>query len=259
MLFNNVNSIHYESTLLKVRDDAFSIRETGTLRFENAAVQIKAQGKNDCLLLYLRSGHAIVKHSKSEKVILSNELVLIPLENGVHFLYAQGAGDFLVGTNCPQTELMRNHLRVPSQVDPRHFDEFLLNCQDPMVNESLAKLLKALPVNTNKDAKQRDFIRNALLFMDKNISKRIVLDDITDTIDYSKFHFIRVFDEYIGQTPHQYICDRRLFLARELLAETDLPISEVALRSGIRFTSNFYSHFKRKFKKTPKDFREQSE
>jgi AraC-like DNA-binding protein len=259
MLFNNVNSIQYESTLLKARDDSFSIREIGTLRFENAAVQIKAQGKNDCLLLYLRSGHAIVKHAKSEKVILSNELVFLPLENGVHFLYAQGSGDFLVGTNCSQSELMRNHLRVPSEVEPRHFDEFLLSASDPLNTESLSKLLKTLPVNTGRDAKQREFIRNALLFMDKNMSKRIVLDDITDTIDYSKFHFIRVFDEYIGQTPHQYICDRRLFLARELLAQTDLPIAEVAMRSGIRFTSNFYSHFKRKFKKTPKDYRDQSE
>jgi AraC-like DNA-binding protein len=256
MLFDLIHDCISKSTTFTPDDEVFSLLEVGTIRFDHAKIEIDPQGKDKCLIIYLRSGHIIVQHAKTDRAILKNELVLIPLVNGVHFKYADAQGDFLVCANFPSAELTRNHLRVPSSIDPLVFDEFLTSLTSIEAHDSLAKHLKKLTAAYGRNVKQRDFIRSALVFMNKNINKRIMLEDIAATIDYSKFHFIRVFDEYINQTPHQYICDRRLYLARELLSSTDLPIAEVSLQSGIHFTSNFYSHFKRKFKTTPKDYRD---
>lgn len=256
MLFDNISDCTAESRTFSPNEEVFSLLEVGTVSFNHTKVHIAPQLKGNCLLIYLRHGHIIVRHTRIDRVILKNELVLMPLGNGVDFQFADAQGDFMVCANFPSVELTRNHLRVPSEINPKDFDDFLASLTGANSPDSLAKLLKNITTKSARDAKQRDFIRNALVYMDKNINKRIMLEDISATIDYSKFHFIRVFDGYIGQTPHQYICDRRLYLARELLGATNLPISEIAIQSGIHFTSNFYSHFKRKFRKTPKDYRD---
>lgn len=256
MLFNNIGECTFESQTFTVKDEVFSLMEVGKVQFDHTSIHIPSQGKDTCLIIYLRRGHIIFQHAKNDRVILQNELVLVPLANGATLTYADADADFLLCANFPSAELTRNHLRVPAEIDPTEFDDFLASLMHIDTTESLAKLLKKLPSLSGRDAKQREFIRNALVFMNKNVNKRIMLEDIAATIDYSKFHFIRIFDEFLQQTPHQYICDRRLYMARGLLASTDLSIADVAIQSGIHFTSNFYSHFKRKFKTTPKDYRE---
>ena len=256
MLFNNMNDCLTESKTFNPHEEVFSLAEVGTVSFNHTKVQIPPQSKNNCIVIYLRRGHIIVQHAKSDRIILHHELVLMPLEKGIEFRFADAEGDFLVFANFPAVELTRNHLRAPIGIEPKVFDDFLGSLKAANSTDALTKLLKNAKMQSGRDIKQREFIRNALVYMNKNVNKRIMLEDISATIDYSKFHFIRVFDEYIGLTPHQYISDRRLYLARELLSSTDLPIADVAVQSGIHFTSNFYSHFKRKFKKTPKEFRD---
>jgi AraC-like DNA-binding protein len=256
MLFGTLKNFKFDSTTFSLEEEFFSLIEIGTLYVDHAKDQIEAQNKNDCLLVYLRRGHIIVHHAKNDQAILRNELVLIPLGNGVKFSYADAEGDFLVIANFPSADLNRNHQRTPVEIEPSVFDEFLASVRSSNLPETLIKQLRNLAVLPIRDLKPRTVIRKALIYINKNLSKRVMLDDICETIDYSKYHFIRIFDEFVGFTPHQYICERRLYLARDLLGETDLSISEVAMRSGISFASNFYSHFKRKFKVTPKDFRE---
>ncbi len=256
MLFDHLSDCKVESKTFTPNDEVFSLLEVGTVFFNHAKIHLEPQPKNNWLIFYLRSGHIIVHHTKTDRVILHNELAMIPLGTGVELHYADAQADFILCANFPPAELTRSHLRVPAEIDPLVFDEFLHSIDSADSLETLARLVKNIVTVAGRDTKQREFIRNALIYMNKNISKRIKLEDISATIDYSKFHFIRVFNNYIGLTPHQYICDRRLYLARELLNTTDMPIAEVAIQSGIHFTSNFYSHFKRKFKKTPKDFRD---
>jgi AraC-like DNA-binding protein len=256
MVFGTLKDFKFESTTFSLDEEVFSLIEIGTLRVDHAKIQIESQNKNDCLLIYLRRGHIIVHHAKNDQAILRNELVLIPLGNGVQFSYADAEGDFLVIANFPSADLNRNHQRVPVEIEPDVFDEFLVSVRSSRLSETLIKQMRNLAIMPIRDLKQRTVIRKTLIYINKNLSKRVMLDDICETIDYSKFHFIRIFDEFVGLTPHQYICDRRLYLARDLLGETDLSISDVAMRSGISFASNFYSHFKRKFKVTPKDYRE---
>lgn len=61
-------------------------------------------------------------------------------------------------------------------------------------------------------------------------------------------HVRRIFEAQFGVTPMQYLQTRRLLTAKQLLADTNLPITQIALISGYssvrRFNAAFLQHYK---------------
>ena len=60
-------------------------------------------------------------------------------------------------------------------------------------------------------------------------------------------HLRRVFEAALGVSPLQYVQTRRLLAAKQLLTDTDLPVTQVALASGFgsvrRFNAAFQGHY----------------
>ncbi|NMM11021.1 MAG: helix-turn-helix domain-containing protein [Polaromonas sp.] len=60
-------------------------------------------------------------------------------------------------------------------------------------------------------------------------------------------HVRRIFEAHFGVSPLQYLQTRRLHTAKQLLADTNLPITQVALMSGFaslrRFNASFVAHY----------------
>jgi AraC family transcriptional regulator len=73
------------------------------------------------------------------------------------------------------------------------------------------------------------------------------LDRLAAEARVSKYHFGRLFRQATGTTPHAYLVRVRLDTAREMLAETDLSVGQIARRCGYggssRFTAAFTAHF----------------
>lgn len=72
-------------------------------------------------------------------------------------------------------------------------------------------------------------------------------------------HFIRYFSQRTGQTPASYVVQCRMDMARQLLSQTDLPISQVAERVGIPEQSHFARLFRRYCSLTPTQYRRRHE
>lgn len=74
-----------------------------------------------------------------------------------------------------------------------------------------------------------------------------VLEQLASRLGVSDRHVRRIFEAEIGVSPVQYLQTRRLLTAKQLLADTDLPITQVALISGYasmrRFNAAFASHY----------------
>ncbi len=68
-------------------------------------------------------------------------------------------------------------------------------------------------------------------------------------------HLRRLFIEEIGKTPKQLSFENRLNLARKLISETALPITEVAFASGFSSVRRFNDSFKDRFKRSPRESR----
>lgn len=78
----------------------------------------------------------------------------------------------------------------------------------------------------------------------------VSLDDISQAAHLSKYHFLRLFRQQFGITPHQYVLSCRVNAARNDLAAGGPP-SEVAFRYGFTDLSHFNRRFKRIYGKTP--------
>lgn len=94
-------------------------------------------------------------------------------------------------------------------------------------------------------------------YIDLHFSETIDLDIIADEACFSKFHFIRLFSDVFGKTPHQYLITVRIANARKLLA-TGLPVQDTCFTVGFESVSSFTALFKKLTGITPSQFRQQS-
>ena len=102
-------------------------------------------------------------------------------------------------------------------------------------------------------------LRQAIALIDHHLSDeeegRVALRTIARAVRMSYFHFSRAFKQSMGMTATSYIAERRIERAKRMLEETELPISEIALRSGFSSQSHFTTAFRRLAGATPKAFR----
>ena len=78
---------------------------------------------------------------------------------------------------------------------------------------------------------------------------------LADIAGYSKYHFSRIFKQYNSMSYLQYINARRTKAAETLLLDPDIPITEVAMRSGFKSLTTFNRVFKDIKHCTPSDFK----
>jgi len=99
-------------------------------------------------------------------------------------------------------------------------------------------------------------LRRAIEFMHDNFGRELALEEIAAAAYLSEYHFARLFKQITGVTPHVYLANVRLERARKLLAETALPISEIAAMVGYQSQSHFSKMFKSVAGITPRAYRE---
>jgi AraC-like DNA-binding protein len=96
------------------------------------------------------------------------------------------------------------------------------------------------------------------LWIDAHSHRQIGLEDAADQAGISPFHFLRLFSEVVGVTPHQYLVRSRLRHAARRLAEDDSPITDIAYDVGFNDLSNFVRTFHRAAGASPLRFRQAS-
>ena len=105
-------------------------------------------------------------------------------------------------------------------------------------------------------ARDRRRAVDAAVWIDVNSRHDIGLDGAAAEAGLSSFHFLRLFSQVLGVTPHQYLVRSRLRHAARLLAEDDgRPVTEVALDVGFADLSNFVRTFHRAAGVSPSGFR----
>jgi AraC family transcriptional regulator len=98
-------------------------------------------------------------------------------------------------------------------------------------------------------------LRHVIQYIDENLEKAISLLDLAKVAQISVYHFVRLFKQSTGLSPHQYILQKRIGHAKSLLQDLGLPIAEVALRSGFGSQSSFTRAFQRLTYFTPRIYR----
>ncbi|WP_442771882.1 GlxA family transcriptional regulator [Paenirhodobacter enshiensis] len=94
----------------------------------------------------------------------------------------------------------------------------------------------------------------AIRYMEAGLAEGIELDDCAAAVGVTLRQLQRLFRHHLGMTPVQCLNDMRLRRGRALLAETDMPVLEVALACGYASRSSFSKGFSRKFGISPQRF-----
>ena len=75
-------------------------------------------------------------------------------------------------------------------------------------------------------------------------------------VTVGQFHFSRLFKKSTGISPHQYVMQQRIELAKQLLKKADMSIADVALDCGFNSHSHLGRYFRAMTGMTPKAYRQ---
>jgi AraC-like DNA-binding protein len=117
------------------------------------------------------------------------------------------------------------------------------DCINPLIN-------KTVPLSPHYGT-----IKKVIEFIDENIEKKILLNDLAGLTNLSPNHFHKVFSETMGVTPNLFITKLRLDRAKDLLIRTDLPISDISAKCGFDNIPYFSYLFKKQIRLSPGEFR----
>jgi AraC family transcriptional regulator len=100
-------------------------------------------------------------------------------------------------------------------------------------------------------------LKRVLAFIEENLDKDLSLAEIATVAGVSPSHCKFIFRAAMGLPLHQYVIQRRVERARILLSESELAISEIALRTGFAHQSHLARHMKRMLGYTPRTAKRQ--
>ncbi len=124
----------------------------------------------------------------------------------------------------------------------------------------IINLLRTLDSNCSQYLKMKDYhekksINHVIDYMYDNYNQDFSLEEIAGTVNYSPFHFIRIFKAETGKTPYEYLLDIKIDKAKQLLKNTNLSITDICFSSGFNNRSHFSVVFKKKTGYSPSQYR----
>ena len=97
-----------------------------------------------------------------------------------------------------------------------------------------------------KDQRILDIIR----YLDEHLTEEISIEDLAKEFYVSKYHMMRRFRQETGTTIHAYLSDRRLFAARDHIAQ-GMPATDACFQCGFHSYSAFSRAYGKLFGVTP--------
>ncbi len=111
-------------------------------------------------------------------------------------------------------------------------------------------------ISSCREKKENPIIKKVCSYLNEHFNENFSLDDASSLAGVSPFYLSKLFKEETGETFVNYVTDKRLNKAKQLLSETDFSIKEITAQTGYNDQNYFSRLFKNKFGVTPTDFRE---
>lgn len=111
-------------------------------------------------------------------------------------------------------------------------------------------LLRNVPARLIPESERRarklrnEALERIFVYVHGNFTRPVSLEEAAAAVHLSKFYFSRFFRSQTGQTFHAYLSRVRVSRAEELLATSELPVTEIAYRSGFSSLQTFNRLFR---------------
>ena len=132
------------------------------------------------------------------------------------------------------------------------------NINSNLKTQKCAYLLEHLLISISDNlvkTEDRVSIDNSLAYIHSNYTKKLEIPTLAKMENLSNSRYITLFREKTGKSPNKYIIDLRIYLALDLLKNTDKPIKEIAEKVGYFDPYFFSALFKKHVGVSPKTYR----
>lgn len=100
------------------------------------------------------------------------------------------------------------------------------------------------------------FVKRSIEYIEKNYNKEISIDDLCSKLNINKCYFCYVFKNETGQTFVNYLNNYKIEKSKELLANTNASLLDIALSVGFNNQSYYSTVFKKITNQSPIKYRE---
>ena len=139
------------------------------------------------------------------------------------------------------------------QVNKEWFHDLL----EKIIYHEYGNYLALNGIQSLKKETKKELLTRLLLakqFIDEEFLVIQEISEVAAKSNLSEFHFFRSFRQAFGITPYQYLLNKRLELAKELIIKGDLTITQTALHCNFPDIFTFSKAFKRRFGIPPSRF-----
>lgn len=115
-----------------------------------------------------------------------------------------------------------------------------------------------IPASTGASMKNSSVVNQLTIvldFIDNHYSENVTLEQAAQLAGFSKFYFTRLFKEYTNHTFYEYLTEKRIRAAEQMLLIPKFPVTEVSIQAGFSSLSSFNRTFKRNKGCSPTEYR----
>jgi len=235
--------------------------------------ELRRSSFDSFLLMYIQEGNIHLDFGEKRQSVPEKHFILIDcyqphgysapegaICTWLHFDGAQARNyyDFIVSRlgnvfsmedSFPALRKMNSILRVFSE--NRQFLEPLLS---KYITDILTEFMIYNP-GGGTGGSSTEAVERALIYISEHFTEEIPVSRLAGLSGLSEYHFIRVFRQKTGYTPHEYIINRRMASVRYLLKYTKLTVKEICFSTGFSCESVFCIVFKKQHHLTPQQYR----
>lgn len=113
--------------------------------------------------------------------------------------------------------------------------------------------------NTRKCTKsQTELVLQANSYVMDHVDKHITIRELADLLHVSQTQLKNSYRNYFGKSIYRYVRSRKMQMAADKLAETELSVMEIAVMFGYENCSKFAAAFRGEIGTSPSDYRKRS-
>ena len=139
-----------------------------------------------------------------------------------------------------------------------HVDkEWFLDLVEKIIFHEYGNYLALKGINSARLETRKEILHRlkiARQYMDDSFLEIREIHEVASVCNMSEFHFFRSFKQAFNSTPYQYLLNKRLQLAKELIISGGMSVTDVAVHCNFPDVFTFSKAFKRQFNISPSQY-----
>lgn len=254
------------------------ISETGEIEVEQGTIWGSENNLDKYLLVYCTRGNGFVVIEGEQIPVSNDQFFIIPkglsfkfysvldINSKLLIAYFDGWKALRLGK---EFALVRNLIpSINNMVANREmlFDEIFNNLSKGFHDENmqyinfcfghlLATFIYANRTIEDVEAEANPIVNRAINFLNKNIDKKLTLNQLANEVGYSPTYFTTIFKNVTNYSPISYFSHLKILKACEYLDYTKMKVKEISFNLGYTDPYYFTKDFTKKMGLSPRNYR----